>query len=435
MNSLGRLLGPKKGDDMDVEMVFKAVEEKADLLAKMLSDIIRIDTSVPPGRNYPELVGFIEPLLERAGLRNERVVVPEEVWRKIPLPLEGERVNLVASMDSGKPPVSIYAHMDVVPAGVGWTVEPFAGKIEDGEVFGRGAVDMKGTIPPAVLAMEVIGELGLEPRFDVRLLFCTDEEIGIDPGAAYLAREGYFKPPIIHLEGGGQGPAMIAANAGSLKATITAVGREVHSGLSFMGINALEEMLPVLEELMELKRVVELRESSFSSFPFPGVPSDKLTPTFNLNIMTAGEKLNIVPGEAELQIDRRFLPEEKVEDAQAEIEAAVNRARGISKAERLDAEFVTIYLPHSIDTYSPHVERWNEGVRLALGLPADLDFIYPGTTGATDMSFVKDILKTDQFVGTGVMDLEHTGAHQADECVPVKNMVHLCQELIYFLVD
>jgi len=420
---------------MDVEMVFKAVEDKADLMAKMLSDLIRIDTTVPPGRNYPELVGFVEPLLERAGFRTETVIVPEEEWRRIPLPLEGERMNLVAYMDSGKPPVSIYAHMDVVPAGTGWTVEPFAGKIENGEVYGRGAVDMKGTIPPAVVAMEVIKELGLEPRFDVRLLLCTDEEIGIDPGAAYLAREGYFKPPIIHLEGGGQGPVMTSANAGSLKATITTIGREVHSGLSFMGINALEEMLPVIQELMDLKRRVELRESSFSSFPFPGVPSDKLTPTFNLNIMTAGEKLNIVPGQAELQIDRRFLPEEKVEDVQMEIEGAVDRARGISKAERIDVEFVTIYLPHSIDTHSAHVERWNDGVRLALGLPADLDFIYPATTGATDMSFVKDILKTDQFIGTGVMDLEHTGAHRADESVPVKNMVHLCQELIYFLVD
>jgi succinyl-diaminopimelate desuccinylase len=293
---------------MDIEMVFKAVEEKADIMAEMLADIIRIDTSVPPGRNYPELVGFIEPLLRGAGLHTERVVVPEEEWRKVPLPLEGERVNLVASMDSEKPPVSIYAHMDVVPAGVGWTVEPFAGSIESGKVYGRGAVDMKGTIPPAVVAMQVIKELVLEPRFDVRLLLCTDEEIGIDPGAAYLAREGYFKPPVIHLEGGGQGPVMTAANAGSLKATITSIGREVHSGLSFMGINALEEMLPVIQELMELKRKVELRESSFSSFPFPGVPSDRLTPTFNLNMMTAGEKLNIVPGRAELQIDRRFLP-------------------------------------------------------------------------------------------------------------------------------
>ncbi|MCJ7653511.1 MAG: ArgE/DapE family deacylase [Actinobacteria bacterium] len=404
-------------------------------MAGMLSDIIRIDTSVPPGRNYPEMADYLEPLLEQAGLRTERVVVPEEEWRKIPLPLEGERVNLVAAMDSGKPPVSIYAHMDVVPAGVGWTVEPFEGKVINGEVYGRGAVDMKGTIPPAVVALEVIGELGLEPRFDVRVLLCTDEEIGIDPGAAYLARNGYFKPPIIHLEGGGQGPAMIAANAGSLKATVTTIGREVHSGFSFLGINALEEAIPVMQELMELKRRVEVRESSFPSLPLPGVTSEKLTPTFNLNIMTAGVKLNIVPGRAELQIDRRFLPEEKVEDAEEEIQSAVDKARAKSKAERIEVDFVTIYLPHSIDTSSPHVEHWNEGVRLALGLPADLEFIYPAITGSTDMSFVKEILKTDQFVGTGVVDLEHVGAHQADECVPIKNMVNLCKELVYFLVD
>ena len=419
---------------MEAKKVFEVIEGRADRLAGMLSDIIRIDTSVPPGDGYARMVEYLEPLLKAAGLETERVVVPEERWRSIPLPLEGERVNLVARWAAaGKPPASIYAHMDVVPAGDGWTVDPFGGEISAGKVFGRGAIDMKGSIPPAVVAFEVMRELGLEPAFEASLLLCTDEETGVDPGAAYLAELGYFKPPIIHLEGGGQAPAMISANAGCLKAVITVTGREVHSGLGFLGINAIEESIPVMEELMELKREVEKRESVFDSFPLAGMPSPRLTPTFNINMMRAGEKLNMVPARSELQIDRRYLPDEDPAEVKSEMARAVERARERSRAERIDIDFEVIYPPHSIDTESEHVRRWCDGVRLALGYPADLPFIFPAATGATDMSFVGKIAGTDQFVGTGVMDAEHLGAHEADESVPVANLVHLCQELVYFL--
>jgi succinyl-diaminopimelate desuccinylase len=419
---------------MGIDEVFKAVEDQAGRLERMLVDIIRIDTSVPPGNNYAAMVDNLQPLLEAAGLSCERVLVPEERWRRSALPLEGERVNLIATMSSGKPPLSIYAHMDVVPAGTGWTVDPFAGVVKDGVVFGRGAVDMKGSIPPVVVALEIIRDLGLETRFDPRLLLCTDEELGTDPGALYLAERGYFTAPVLHLEGGAQGPAMFAANAGFTRAQVTSTGREAHSGMSFMGINALEEAVPAIEELMDLKRVVEKRESAFPSLPVPDAPSPWLTPTFNLNIIRAGEKINVLPGLCELQIDRRFIPEEDLEDVKREIEAAVERARGRSRAD-LAVEFETLYLSHRIDTASEHVARWCEGVRKALGYPDDLEFLFPGMAGATDMSFVARELGTDQFIGTGVADPEHRAAHGPDECVPVANLVNLCKELVYFLVD
>jgi len=419
---------------MRADEVFRLVEANADRLEHMLLDIIRIDTSVPPGNSYPQIVEYLQPLLEGAGMSCERVVVPEERWRKIPLPLDGERVNLVATASTGKPPLSIYAHLDVVPAGTGWTVEPFGGVVKDGIVFGRGAIDMKGTIPPVVVAFEIINELGLELRFEPRVLLCTDEELGIVPGALYLAEQGYFEAPILHLEGGAQSPVMFAANAGFLGATVTSTGREAHSGMSFMGINAFEEALPVIEELMELKHVVEKRQSAYLALPLPDVPSPQLTPTFNLNVVKAGDKLNVLPGLCEIQIDRRFIPEEDVDDVIQEIEAAVERGRQRSKAS-FEVEFQKGYLSHRIDTGSTHVARWCEGVRKVLGYPDDLQFLFPGMCGATDMSLVGNLLKTDQFIGTSVADPEHRNAHGADECVPVANLVHLCQELIYFLVD
>lgn len=419
---------------MREDEVFSLVEANADRLERMLIDIIRIDTTVPPGNNYLQMVEYLQPLLEGAGMRCERVTVPEERWRKLPLQLEGERVNLVATMSTGKPPLSIYAHLDVVPAGTGWTVEPFSGVVKDGVVFGRGAIDMKGTIPPVVVALEIINKLDLKPRFEPRLLLCTDEEIGIDPGVLYLAEKGYFEAPILHLEGGAQGPVMFAANDGWLGAFVKSVGREAHSGMSFMGINAFEEAIPVIEELMKLKRAVEERQSVYPALPLPDVPSPQLTPALNLNIVKAGEKLNVLPGLCEIEIDRRFIPEEDVDDVMREIEEAVERGRRRSRAS-FDVEFQTFYLTHRIDTRSEHVSRWCEGVRKVLGYPDDLEFLFTGMGGATDMSFVGNFLKTDQFIGTSVADPEHRNAHGPDECVPIANLVHLCQELLYFLVD
>ncbi|HEY5493602.1 MAG TPA: ArgE/DapE family deacylase [Candidatus Anoxymicrobiaceae bacterium] len=419
---------------MDHRDAFAHVEKASDRLAQMLAELIRIDTSVPPGDNYPAFVDHVEPLLRSAGMETERVVVPEERWRRIGLPLEGERVNLAGRHGSGKPPLTIYAHMDVVPAGPGWTADPFAGIIRDGIVTGRGAIDMKGCIPPVIVACETIKEMGLEPAWDITFLLCTDEEIGIDPGALYLAEQGYFKPPVLHLEGGGQGPMMAGANAGSLKAAITVTGRSIHVGLGFLGINALEQSIPVMEELMRLKADVEKRESKYVSYPIPGIPSPWLTPTFNQTVMRAGDKLNVVPGRAEILLDRRFVPGEDLEEVKGEIRHAVEAARRRSKAE-IDVEFTLIYQTHEMDTSSEAVRRWCDITREVLGLEPDAEFFFPGSTGATDMSFVGKVLGTREFIGTGVMDAEHIGAHQPDESVPVVNLVHLCQELVAFLTD
>src|SRR5215212_4039477 len=91
---------------IDWDAIFAAVEGKEGALLERLRRIIRVDNSVPPGRNYDTLVDLIEPEFQRFGFATERVVIPEELWRAIPLPLEGERVNLVATRRGGRPPLS-----------------------------------------------------------------------------------------------------------------------------------------------------------------------------------------------------------------------------------------------------------------------------------------------------------------------------------------
>src|SRR3712207_1055197 len=141
--------------------IVAAVETQEGALLERLRRVTGIDTTVPPGRNYPALVEAVEPEFQALGLRTERVVVPEEQWRAIPLPLAGERVNLVATLPApGRPPLTVYTHMDVVPVGPGWTHDPWGAELVDGRVYGRGTADMKGTITTMLTALAVMRELG-----------------------------------------------------------------------------------------------------------------------------------------------------------------------------------------------------------------------------------------------------------------------------------
>jgi len=159
--------------------IFNAVEAKRDRLVSLLEDLIRIPTVVPPGNNYEEIVQYLEPIFRSLCYSTEQVIIPTDKIDKIPYSLEGPRVNLVARRDYGrKEPVTIYAHMDVVPIEEPWTKDPFNPVIENGKLYGRGAIDMKCGIASMVVALEILHELGLQPHFNIICTLCTDEEIG-----------------------------------------------------------------------------------------------------------------------------------------------------------------------------------------------------------------------------------------------------------------
>ncbi len=279
----------------DLAEAFALIEARQERTIERLRHIVGINTVVPPGLNYDSLVDYLEPQFHAAGFATERVVVPTEKVAQIPLPLQGPRVNLVASRVSGRPEaVTIYAHMDVVPIEEGWKHDPFGGAIDNGRIYGRGVADMKGTIASLLTALEIIDELKLPLHYDVHVIICTDEEIGVYPGAKYLAEQGYVKGHILCMEGA-QDPIERLCSAGAVDFTITTVGKSCHSGSNYLGVNAIETMVPIMNELLALKQVVERRESESVAWPNPKAPSRYVTPMFNLDIIHAGAKSNIVP--------------------------------------------------------------------------------------------------------------------------------------------
>lgn len=418
---------------MEFEKIFKAVEENESFITGVLQKMIAVDTTVPPGDNYAKLADVMEPELKNLGFSTERVIVPEDKLAEMPWELKGERVNLVGHMHKGRPRASVYGHIDVVPCEENWTKNPFAGLIENGRLYGRGAVDMKGSIASFLGAMKVIRDMGLDLKYDLDCMFCTDEEIGVYPGARWLAEQGYFSPHILWLEMQvADFPAAVIGTSGAVRLEVSGYGKSCHSGSNYLGINAVEEMVPVLEELIRLKREVEKRTSRLSAFPVPGNPSDKLTPMFNLNIISGGKGVNVVPDECRLTIDRRYIPDEKYEDVMGEITAAFEAGKKRSKLLDLKWRVAHSYRPTELDKDSPAMVRSRAAKKLVHGWD---DYIYGAVSMSTDMGFVIDALKPAKadIALFGVDRGFEIRAHTADECVYVADLVSTAKELVYYL--
>jgi len=418
---------------MNFEEACSKVDSKEERLIELFRNIIGVDTTVPPGRNYDKLVSYLEGEFRKLSFDCEKVLVPEEEWRQIPYPLEGDRINLVAKKTNGLTPVTIYAHMDVVPIEEGWDVDPFAGVVREGKIYGRGASDMKGSIASLLIALEVIKESGLKPKFDINCTLCTDEEIGVFPGVYYLARKGYIPDgPIICMEGM-QEPLDWLASAGCVDVAIKVKGRSCHSGMNFLGVNAIEEAVPILDELLNLKRAVEKRESSVPGAKMPNAPSDKMTPMFNIDIIKGGVKSNIVPSECEIIVNRRYIPEEKYEDITREIEDAIENGKARSKALAVETNFTHIYPAIKVNPNTEYALKMKEGVKIVQGYK-DSDFVAMGLSGSTDMAFVQMVTHNENIIfrGTGRSD---SNFHAKNEFAYIRDLKALAKELIYFLTQ
>ncbi|MBN1574674.1 MAG: ArgE/DapE family deacylase [Deltaproteobacteria bacterium] len=418
---------------MDYKDAFQEVDKNEGYIVDLLSKLIRVDTSVPPGENYEKLIEIVEPEFEKIGFTNKRVVMPDDVVAQIPWKISGPRVNLVSSVKNGKPKASAYAHMDVVPAAdQKWTQDPFGGEVIDGKLYGRGTVDMKNAIAAFIGAMKVIYDMGLEPNYEMNCCLCTDEEIGVYPGARYLAEQGYFEPHLLWLELGAMEPILTIGAAGSIRIDMTTMGKSAHSGMNYLGINAIEEMVPILNELLKLKADVEKRLSRIPTFPLPGNPYDKMTPMFNLAIINGGTKENIVPEEAVLTINRRYIIEEKFDDVIGEITAAIKRGREKSKLLDVKVNVVHAYPPLELDPETPAQEKLKAAMKAVKGYEY---FISGGISGSTDLGFVQEVMKSKKLdvAGFGAVRATNILAHAADEFIFIEDLIDMTKELVHYI--
>ena len=202
-----------------------------DETTELLRDLIRVDTTNPPGRETAAAT-LLKEYLEQSGVECELVA------------RDPDRANLIARVPgSGEgPSLALLGHTDVVPADPdGWTHPPFAGHLDaDGYIWGRGAVDMKNETASRAVALATLAREGFTPNGDLVLIAEADEEDGAEEvGLSWLVRE---RPDIatdyVLNEGASErlrladGRTVVTINVGekaTLPALVTALGRAAHA--------------------------------------------------------------------------------------------------------------------------------------------------------------------------------------------------------------
>ncbi len=148
--------------------------------AAWLQEYLRIDTSNPPGQEHRS-AAFLAYLLNRERIETRILVSPggrSNLWARLP-----------AARPSGRGAVLLTHHMDVVPAGPDWRLEPFGGQVVGGELWGRGAIDTKGLGIAHLAAMIELKRRQVPLSRDLCFLAVADEELGGGEGMAWLWRQ------------------------------------------------------------------------------------------------------------------------------------------------------------------------------------------------------------------------------------------------------
>lgn len=145
------------------------------------SELIRIDTTNRGGGDCRE-----RPAAEYVAERLAATGLEPALLERTP-----GRTNVVARIpgtDPSAPALLVHGHLDVVPAeAADWTVHPFSGEIRDGEVWGRGAIDMKNMDAMVLAVVRFWARAYIRPRRDIVIAYTADEEASAADGAGFLA--------------------------------------------------------------------------------------------------------------------------------------------------------------------------------------------------------------------------------------------------------
>ncbi len=402
-------------------------------LLQLLKDIIGFKTVAPPGSCYREIVDYLVPILSGLGFETKKLVMPQEVFaaRCEDARLVGDRFNLRADLDAGaKETLVIYAHLDVVPAEGSWETDPFLLTRKNGRVYGRGVSDCKGSIAALIAALRALlqsGDAKRKPAHDLKynlsILLTTDEEVGGYSGLCYLTDIGWVRGDYMLCMDGFSDDVVIGSN-GMITWEVVVHGRSAHSGSSFMGVNAVEQSLVVMEELMRLKKVVQSRRSMIpASSALEALGKKHLMPVLNITMINGGVKENIVPDRCVLRGDRRVIPEESMEDAIAEIEKAIKPLDV-----ELDLRFFPGYPPMSVNPDHRWVTEVRAAVQRGMGFLPRLS----GAQGSLDQAYATEKTRIPTCV-YGVGRQLESNIHAPNENVRIADLEGFSRFLVELL--
>ena len=402
---------------MSVDRVIAEVDRAADEIVDFAARLVRIPTVNPPGEDYEACANVIGDQLRAHGAE---VQLLPAIGRHEHTP-QHPRINVVGRHDGTGPAIHLNGHFDVVPAGLGWTRDPFGGEIADGRLYGRGSCDMKAGIAAAVFAVEAIRRSGITTTAPIEVSGTVDEESGGFAGVAWLAENRLLSRErtraVIIPEPFGVDRVCVG-HRGVYWFEVIAQGRIAHGSMPYLGINAIEGMSHLLDLVRD-----ELGPALFGRVTtMPVVPEGSRHATININGIDGGQPVDDTPSpcvadRCRVVFDRRFLMEEGLDRTRAEIAALVARAQSRMPDVKFSIEDRLIFEPTRTPEDAPVVGALTDAIRQVTGREASL----VASPGTYDHKHVARIAGVPQCVayGPGQLDL----AHQPDEYCSVEDII------------
>ncbi|WP_436907764.1 M20/M25/M40 family metallo-hydrolase [Halosimplex marinum] len=334
----------------DTDPASDADPSYADDPVSLLQELIRFDTSNPPG-NERECIEWIADLLSEVGFDTSLYASEED------------RPNLVATFgDTGDSPLMLYGHADVVPVNEAkWDHPPFGGEIEDGFVWGRGALDMKGGVAMLLAAAMRVAQSDVAPDDGLVVMIVSDEEGGGDLGTRYMVENhpeifadvsyaigefGGYKTTILGQEfypiqtnekiicwseltfTGTAGHGSMPSTESVMLDMSRAVTAIESSRLPVHIVPAVEMMIDRIADACEGETATKIRQlldrdqtdEVLSSLGESATMFDALLHnTANTTGISCGDKANVVPDEVTVTLDCRLLPGQTEADLESEL--------------------------------------------------------------------------------------------------------------------
>jgi acetylornithine deacetylase/succinyl-diaminopimelate desuccinylase-like protein len=408
-------------------------------VTELLQELIRVDTTNPPG-NETGAAELLRAYLEENG-------VACELYAKV-----AERANLVARIPGrgDGPSLLLLSHTDVVLADPAeWAADPFGGELRDGEVWGRGALDMKGQVAASAVAIASLAREGFEPKGDLIFAATADEEVGAGFGAQWLCET---HPDAVRcdycinegsgdrLELGGN-PFYLCSVAEKMSAPflLRVRGRSGHASMPGIADNALVKAAPMISALGEYEPELQLTpevEALFETITGAKPTSPQqvldsvraidenlaelvaplLSMTLSPTMASASLKRNVIPAICDVTVDSRLLPGTTTDEQLAIVRDILG-----------DADYELEVLEAHGGTRSPietplwdAVSSWvRETEPAAKPVPICV-------AGFTDSHWFREAFGTVAygFFPSRVMDIELAARliHSADERVPVEDL-------------
>ncbi|BFH74019.1 M20 family metallopeptidase [Sulfurisphaera javensis] len=403
-------------------MIDETLNEIKEEALHFLKEIIRIPTENPPGLNYDKIVEVIKSKMEEFEYKTEIFYPSEEELKRLVKFGKGNRPNLVGYLGNGNVKIAFNAHYDVVPAGEGWSVNPYEGVIKDGKLYGRGSADMKSGLVAQLYAVELLRREKLLPSsLQIIQTFVPDEETvgNINAGAYYLMEKGVLKNVNYTIFTEPTGPDNVCyGHRGALWAIIKVYGKKSHGGLPQLGVDAVKASVQIINELYN--SVPDITSS------YNIIPSVAKKPSILVGTIKCGSWMNIVADYCEFTIVRRLVPEERLDDVRDKILHVLD---DVNKRTGIRYDYDEFY---AIDTIASNVNDkiykiFKEKVKEVRGKEPEL-VLSPGTF---DIRFtVKEGIVSINY-GPGKIEQ----AHATDEYVELKDFYDSIKVLALVLLE